>query len=207
MKTRSRTEYHKQWRLKNLDKEKERLKKYYLKRKRDPKFIARRKRNRKKWTLLNLKKCAEYSRKWREEHPGYTKALYLKFLDKNRKRVRDYNRKHLKEKRIYNSIYLINNPDKKNFYRRLGAINKRCNYKNHDSFNRYGGRGIKNLLTLKDLEFLWNRDRAWELKKASIDRINNDGHYELNNCRFIEMTENSKKQKEDRMKGGLNGLD
>jgi hypothetical protein len=60
-------------------------------------------------------------------------------------------------------------------------------------FPRYGGRGIKFLLSCQDMENLWNRDKAWLLKKPSIDRINNDGNYEFDNCRFIELSENSRK--------------
>lgn len=40
---------------------------------------------------------------------------------------------------------------------------------------------------------LWERDRAWLLKRPSIDRIDPDGHYEVRNCRFIELSENSRR--------------
>ena len=33
------------------------------------------------------------------------------------------------------------------------------------------------------------------MKRPSIDRINNDGHYELSNCRFIEASENIKRNR------------
>jgi len=69
----------------------------------------------------------------------------------------------------------------------------RCNNKNHPKYYRYGGRGIKFLLTKYQIEFLWNKDKAYEMKKPSIDRKDNDGNYELSNCRFIELSENSKK--------------
>lgn len=56
----------------------------------------------------------------------------------------------------------------------------------------YGGRGSKFRLTLPEIKWLWNRDRAWHLKSPSLDRIDNDGDYELSNCRFIEHEENGR---------------
>lgn len=70
----------------------------------------------------------------------------------------------------------------------------RCTNPNCREWHRYGGRGIKCLITKTELEALWLRDRAWLLKNPSIDRINNDGDYTYANCRFIEMAENSAKE-------------
>ena len=36
---------------------------------------------------------------------------------------------------------------------------------------------------------LWFRDKAWLLKRPSIDR-KNGGHYIFQNCRFIELSQN-----------------
>lgn len=68
----------------------------------------------------------------------------------------------------------------------------RCKHKGHEKYPRYGGRGIEFLMTQEDFKTLWYRDKAWFLEKPSIDRIDIDGHYELGNCRFIELSENSK---------------
>jgi len=69
-------------------------------------------------------------------------------------------------------------------------INKRCNNSNASNYKYYGYKGIKNLLSQDDVKFLWFRDKAYEMKKPSIDRIDSNGHYCLENCRFIEMKEN-----------------
>lgn len=66
------------------------------------------------------------------------------------------------------------------------SINSRCNYPIH----HYWKKGIKNYLKKDDLKFLWFRDKAYNMKKPSIDRIDNDGHYTLENCRYIELREN-----------------
>ena len=53
----------------------------------------------------------------------------------------------------------------------------------------------KNYLNTKDLKFLWFRDRAFEMKNPSIDRKNTYGDYTLENCRYIELTENMKRDR------------
>lgn len=71
-------------------------------------------------------------------------------------------------------------------------IHTRCNYKKDIKYKFYGGRGIKNLLTIDDLTYLWWRDSASEMKQQSIDRIDSNSNYSLKNCRSIEMSLNRK---------------
>ena len=73
----------------------------------------------------------------------------------------------------------------------LSNIKKRCENPTNKRYARYGGRGIKNFLTYKDISFLFDRDKASEMKRASIDRKDNDGNYSIENCQFIEFVENS----------------
>jgi len=72
---------------------------------------------------------------------------------------------------------------------------QRCENKNHQSFKYYGGRGIKCFITEDEIEKLWFRDKAWLLVIPSLDRKDNNGDYTFDNCRFIEMSENSGKDK------------
>jgi uncharacterized Fe-S radical SAM superfamily protein PflX len=69
----------------------------------------------------------------------------------------------------------------------LSNIRNRCN-----PDQKYGKRGIRCFITLKELEYLWGRDKAYLLKKPSIDRIDNTGDYTIENCRYIEHSENAK---------------
>jgi len=112
----------------------------------------------------NPKSAVQASRKWRSSHPERHKALQIR---------RDL-------------LYP--------WYKTWRGINTRCTNPKAVNWKRYGGRGIRNLLTCRDLKRLWFRDRAYELKRPSIDRINNDGDYCTTNCRYIELSENGKKK-------------
>ncbi len=74
------------------------------------------------------------------------------------------------------------------YYRYIYA---RCSFKPR----RYFKRGIKNLITKEEVKYLWFRDKAWLLKKPSIDRIDPYGNYTLANCRFIELSENCRRKR------------
>lgn len=67
---------------------------------------------------------------------------------------------------------------------------ERCNNPNDNRYYCYGARGIKFELSKKDFIFLWERDKAYLMKYPSIDRIDNNGNYCLENCRFIEKNKN-----------------
>lgn len=68
----------------------------------------------------------------------------------------------------------------------LQRIRARCGNINRS----YGKRGIKCLITEKELKILWFMDKAMDMSRPSIDRINSRGHYVFSNCRFIELLEN-----------------
>jgi hypothetical protein len=69
----------------------------------------------------------------------------------------------------------------------------RCENKKYACYDFYGGRGIKFLMTVDDFRDLWFENKAWLLKRPSIDRIDNNGDYVKSNCRFIEQSENLKR--------------
>lgn len=59
----------------------------------------------------------------------------------------------------------------------------RCHNATHDAFKNYGGRGIRvceRWLTFDN--FL--DDMGPRPPKLTLDRVNNDGHYERGNCRW-----------------------
>lgn len=71
------------------------------------------------------------------------------------------------------------------------SIHDRTKYKNH----HYHKKGVKNFLTVEDVKFLYERDNGHLLIKASVDRLDNNKHYTLDNCRVIEHSENKRKKK------------
>ena len=101
----------------------------------------------KKWSKkdkINYKKTkSQYDKKYRKKN-----QILIK------KKVNDYRKKCL-----WLTIYV--------------NIGQRCNNPNHNSYKNYGGRGIQRLITSVELKELWFRDKAYLMKKPSIDRIDN----------------------------------
>lgn len=82
----------------------------------------------------------------------------------------------------------------------------RCTNPNRKSYSNYGGKGIKFLLTNEEVKFLWFRDKAYEMKQPSLDRINSKNNYIFDNCQFIEHNINcSKDGKKPILQYDLNG--
>lgn len=81
------------------------------------------------------------------------------------------------------------------WYQSYKDAKARCNRPTHKDYSRYGGRGIKFLLTYEDMEFLWQRDNASSLRIPSLDRKENNNDYTLDNCQFIEHGLNANKDK------------
>lgn len=74
------------------------------------------------------------------------------------------------------------------------CIISRCTNTNNESYPRYGGKGIKCLITVHELKELWIRDNACDMERPSIDRIDPDKDYNKENCRYIELTENIRRK-------------
>ena len=80
-------------------------------------------------------------------------------------------------------------------------MKRRCLNKNAKNYHRYGGRGI----SLCEEWLNYKVFQKWALYNGyddflCIDRINNEGNYEPNNCRWITRSQNTKKVCEDRDK-------
>ena len=91
----------------------------------------------------------------------------------------------------YNGQYL--------WTRHLSIARSRCNDKNNISYKRYGGVGIKCLLSVEEIKTLWILGNANNLKKPSLDRIKSDKDYTFDNCQFIEHRLNSSKKRSNKI--------
>jgi len=78
-------------------------------------------------------------------------------------------------------------------YRARVAAIQRCYNVKDPNFILYGGRGIKvdSIWLESTVAFIeWGLENGWE-KGLDLDRIDNDGDYTPNNCRFISHRQNS----------------
>lgn len=83
-------------------------------------------------------------------------------------------------------------------YQSYTDMKSRCYNQNYKKYHRYGGRGIK--VCNRWLESFENfyEDMGEKIKNCTLDRIDNDGNYNPENCRWATITQqNINKEKID----------
>lgn len=124
---------------------------------------------------LNKYKC-KICGKEKLERPSYAKNI-KKCIHLNKNHIKINN--ELKNERLYR-IYV--------------AMINRCNNKNSKDYKRYGKRNIKVCDEWSNNYYVfqnWAINNGYQ-DSLTIDRINNDGNYEPNNCRWITKEENTR---------------
>lgn len=81
-----------------------------------------------------------------------------------------------------------------------GSMHERCEYEKHPHYNSYGGRGISVCAEWSEyIPFAKWAFRNGYADDLSIDRIDVDGMYEPDNCRWVTMKEQANNKRTNRI--------
>ena len=111
-----------------------------------------------------------------------------------RKHLKKYSQKHQQQRSNVNKKYR----NTVNGYLRevFAHIKYRCGNPAYKDYKWYGARGIKNKFkSFDDFKYYVVNVLKIDPRKLTIDRINNNGHYEPRNIRFVTQAENNRNKK------------
>ena len=106
--------------------------------------------------------------------------------------MRDYSKMEGKKNPNYKTGLRVSGVSS-SIYHSWQNMKQRCLNPKHHKYARYGGRGIKVCDEWLDISgfYSWAVNNGWK-EGLSIDRVDNDGNYCPENCRWISVSENSK---------------
>lgn len=89
-------------------------------------------------------------------------------------------------------MYLKHGQSNSREYKIWKSMKRRCNNPKYPQYSRYGGRGIGYQLEWEKFENFWKDMKKFYSENLELDRIDNDGNYTKNNCRWINSSENNR---------------
>lgn len=95
-----------------------------------------------------------------------------------------------------NKSRTVNDEKRRKIYKVWSNMVNRCENAKNSKFVYYGARGITVCDEWKDFNkfYEWCMENGWEID-LTLDRKDNDLHYEPNNCRFISLAEQQRNKR------------
>lgn len=150
-----------------------------------PEQLEIRRQRAKEWNRLNKERVKLNQDHYKAENADYIKERAKKYAQRKEKQSPGY------FKRVIDRFY-AGRPWHKHYCWAKSRCNPKTKNKGWQKY--YIAAGITFNLTPEDIKYLWIRDNAANMHKPSLDRIYIAKNYTLDNCRFLEQSDNSSRR-------------